>query len=129
MAAPIPSGSITKQRLGIGYDRTGTVARANMSCGERNQSTGDLPMVTLLAHHRSTAVYPNMLCNLLCIRKLALFGRLNFLIFVGETQTWYHSDLLTAISARPLLVPNLSRIAHVVMMMGFFFRPYPCAPL
>ena len=30
------------QRLGIGYDRTWTVARANMSCGERNQSTGDL---------------------------------------------------------------------------------------
>ena len=27
------------QRLGIGYDRTGTVARAIMSCGERNQST------------------------------------------------------------------------------------------
>ena len=42
MAAPIPSGSITKQRLGIGYDRTWTVARANMSCGERNRSTGDL---------------------------------------------------------------------------------------
>ena len=42
VAAPIPSGSITKQRLGIGYDRTGTVARAIMSCGERNQSTGDL---------------------------------------------------------------------------------------
>ena len=30
------------QRLGIGYDRTGTVAMANMSCGEQNQSTGGL---------------------------------------------------------------------------------------
>ena len=39
----------------------------------------------------------------------------------GELLTWYRSDLLTAVSARTLLVPNLSRIAHVVMMMGFSF--------
>ena len=80
-------------------------------------------MVTLLAPIGLTAVYPIVFCNLLCIRKLALFRRLDFLIFVGETQTWYRSDLLTAVSARTLLVPNLSRIAHVVIMMGFFFRP------
>ena len=39
---PYSFGQHSRQRLGIGYDRTGTVARAIMSCGERNQSTGDL---------------------------------------------------------------------------------------
>jgi hypothetical protein len=61
------------QRLGIGYDRTGTVAMANMSCGEQNQSTGGLHDGNAPRAHRSTAVYPNMLCNLLCIRHLHCF--------------------------------------------------------
>ena len=30
---------------------------------------------------------------------------------MGETLTWYRSDLLTAVSARTLLVPNLSTTA------------------
>ena len=57
-------------------------------------------MVTLLAPIGLTAVYPNTLCILLCIRKLELFRRLDFLILVGELLTWYHSMMLTAISAR-----------------------------
>jgi hypothetical protein len=65
-------------------------------------------MVTLLAPIGLTAVYPNMLCNLLFIRKLALFRRLDFLILEGELLTWYRSDLLSAVSARTLPVPNLS---------------------
>lgn len=75
MAAPIPSGSITNQRLGIGYDRSEHATNAIMSCQCVNSPPETSMMVTLLAPigHRLSYL---RLCNLLFIRRLALFSRI-----------------------------------------------------
>lgn len=75
MAAPIPSGSITNQRLGIGYDRPEHATNAIMSCQCVNSPPETSMMVTLLAPigHRLSYL---CLCNLLFIRRLALFSRI-----------------------------------------------------